>query len=342
MKIGLSDLAGLNALAEPEEFVDNMNEIMKRRNIGVSDNHYTSNRNLNELNKLKGSNALEVDAIDRRTYSASAAFCSPIINVRQDVIDITTIYDTVDMGHESNMKNEKPSPSSPDNENTTSVKIVEETTTTKNTEITTTTSYVVPPNTTSPKQKPVVAPKPKSVKRAPIPVQTSTPGIINSSDKLVKRTVENIHKSNERLRSTESLVQTSINENKATKNSDKNNSLSTSNKKMNISSGGDMFYAPPASSSATLPATNTRSQNLTNHRKSTNFEQIGARHLSRKNSSSLQALTRTFSHPSNLDGTDKPPPSRCNSSTVTTRFDGNIWDISLSQQPKLTGKWTQV
>ena len=52
MKIGLSDLAGLNRMQETTESVDDIHEIMLRRNIGVSDHHYASNRSLNALNKL--------------------------------------------------------------------------------------------------------------------------------------------------------------------------------------------------------------------------------------------------------------------------------------------------
>lgn len=94
MKISLSDLAGLNRIEEDEKSVDDIHEIMLRRNIGVSDHHYASNRSLNKINKQKD-NSKKSAANHVRTFSASAAFCSPIVNVRSDRVDITTVDECV-------------------------------------------------------------------------------------------------------------------------------------------------------------------------------------------------------------------------------------------------------
>jgi len=90
MKISLSDLAGLNRMEENEKSADDIHAIMLRRNIGVSDHHYASNRSLNKINKQKD-NTKKTEAKHVRTYSASAAFCSPVVNVRSDRVDITTV-----------------------------------------------------------------------------------------------------------------------------------------------------------------------------------------------------------------------------------------------------------
>lgn len=64
MKIGLSDLAGLNRMQGTDtESVDDIHEIMLRRNIGVSDHHYASNRSLNALNKFNKDGSGSSDSV---------------------------------------------------------------------------------------------------------------------------------------------------------------------------------------------------------------------------------------------------------------------------------------
>lgn len=322
MKIGLSDLAGLDALEEPEEFVENMKEIMSRRNIGVSDNHYSSNRNLNALNRLKGSGGVDDDKIPDRTYSASAAFCSPIINVRHDVVDITSLED-----EQQNLLED---------------------------ELASTTNGIVCAKdkknieTKPTKPKPAVAPKPKSMKQKPQPQNSLSSA--NGSNNVV--TASSLKRTSDvataDCKNTSKEVKQVNSSNNTTKSAAVQRSVSvqescTSSSKLIQLPNSEMFYAPttlPKTTKPTITTTTTRRQTSRSH-----LEQIGERHLSRRKSSSLQslqdrALNRTFSQPIILS--IPRPPQRCNSSTVTTRFDGNLWDISLAKRKPLTGKSTMV
>lgn len=287
MKIGLSDLAGLNSLEEPEEIVENINEVMLRRNRGVSDHHYSSNRDLNALNRLKNGE----DRIPDRTYSASAAFCSPIINVRHDVIDIT-LFDVDSEKENQPQRDDEP---------------------TKTADTTTKEIETIPA-----KPKPTIAPKPKSMKQRVSP--NSSPNKVQTIDQ-ENRTSSGVDSNN--TSTAKPTVERSVSH--------------EPNKKIQLPAS-NMFYAP-----ATLPKATTVTKRQVSSR--SHLEQIGERHLSRQKSASLQSLpdrqiSRTFSQPT-VGGMERPP-QRCNSSTVTTRFDGNVWDVSLCKREPLTGKSTRV
>ena len=91
-------------MQETAETVDDIHEIMSRRNIGVSDHHYASNRSLNAINKLKDSSGSSTTGGGNksnrkapssqhhtRSLSATAAFCSPVVTVRENKVDISTV-----------------------------------------------------------------------------------------------------------------------------------------------------------------------------------------------------------------------------------------------------------
>ena len=108
MKIALSDLAGLNRMRESTtESMDDIHEIMLRRNVGVSDHHYASNRSINALNRLNKEGGTNTNATTgggrktshhhSRSLSATAAFCSPVVTVRENKVDITTVNEELMM-----------------------------------------------------------------------------------------------------------------------------------------------------------------------------------------------------------------------------------------------------
>lgn len=70
LKIGLSELAGLDALKNDEETdLDDIADVLRQRNIGVYEDH--GDYKMNAINRLR------VAGMPARTYSDSAAFCSP-------------------------------------------------------------------------------------------------------------------------------------------------------------------------------------------------------------------------------------------------------------------------
>eukprot|EP00111_Clytia_hemisphaerica_P002541 TCONS_00007245-protein len=311
MKIGLSDLAGLNRIQE--ETVDDIHEIMLRRNIGVSDHHYASNRSLNKLNKLKGANQSDTGPLHVRAYSASGAFCSPVINVRHNKVDITPVHEVNTPPRQSTVDARKQTPSQP-----TSLESRKSPPTFKpnRTQISPEPQRVPDPDThpdTSPttrKSAPAVAPKP--TKRI-VKSHSSASMEVNRNELknlYCKQTTVQVLRKDEEERAS---------------------SLPTSPNKVIFMPKQDMFYSP--SQKGARDAKKRSSLNRSNQ----HLEQVGARHL--RNSASIRSLPEASNEqlPHGAPREERQP--RVNSTTYETHFgatNSNTWDVALTKHKPLT------